>query len=75
MTSEFHDQIDSESDSGYVVSIFERGDVVGLLVATTYSIAEELVGLILEEDGEEELDGCSILPVKFDTLNQFASVH
>lgn len=70
-----HDGIDSEPDAGYVVSIFEEGEVAGVLVATTYAIAEELIEAILEEDEEETLDGCTILPVKFDTLNQFHSVH
>lgn len=76
METEFDNtKIDSEADAGYCISIFQEGEIVGLLVATTFQIAQELVELVIEEDEEEELDGCNIMPVKFDTLNQFYPVH
>lgn len=75
MESPFDVEIDSDTSSGYVVSIYQEGEIVDILVATTYDIAEGLVDTILEDDEDEVFDGCSIRPIKFDTINQFHTEH
>lgn len=75
MSQPSREDIDKDSASGYALSIFQEGVVVGILVATTYAIAEELAELVMDDDEEGILEAITILPMKFDTINQFHPVH